>query len=226
MSKKKWTNSISGKGYYIALILCAVAIGISGYLYYRNANDIGGSIQNNPMSSDNQGNGDVQAVATQPSDQQPTDGTQGTEQTDPIVLPPRPYKTTAPVNGQTAAEYAMDCLSYNQTTRDWRVHNGIDYAAEAGTPVVAAADGTVYTVYDDEAMGVTVVISHADGYVTKYSSLAEEVQVQPGDTVEMGQTLGCVGNSALLESAIGDHIHFSVTYNDRYVDPADFLTQE
>ena len=106
------------------------------------------------------------------------------------------------------------------------MHNGIDYAAEAGTPVVAAADGTVYTVYDDEAMGVTVVISHADGYVTKYSSLAEEVQVQPGDTVEMGQTLGCVGNSALLESAIGDHIHFSVTYNDRYVDPADFLTQE
>ena len=225
MSKKKFINGFSGKGYYIALILCAVAIGISGYLYYRNANDTGGSMQNNPMSSDNQGNGDVQAVATQPSDQQPTENTQGTQEPEPVVRP-RPYKTTAPVNGQTAAGYAMDCLSYNQTTRDWRVHNGIDYAAEAGTPVVAAADGTVYTVYDDESMGLTVVISHEDGYVTRYSSLAENVQVQPGDTVQMGQILGCVGSSALLESAIGDHIHFSVTYNDRYVDPADFLTQE
>ena len=39
MSKNKFSGNISGKGYYIALILCAVAIGISGYLYYRNTNE-------------------------------------------------------------------------------------------------------------------------------------------------------------------------------------------
>ena len=225
MSKKKFINSISGKGYYIALILCAAAIGISGYLYYRNADDTGGELQKNPVSSNNAGGDDVQAVATQPNEQ-PSDGaTNSGEATNPTVTP-RPYKTMAPVNGQTAAGYAMDCLSYNQTTRDWRVHNGIDYTAQAGTPVVAAADGTVYTVYEDDTMGTTVVISHGDGYVTKYSSLTEEVQVKPGDTVTMGQTLGQVGSTALLESAIGDHIHFSVTHHDEYVNPAEFLAQE
>ena len=61
----------------------------------------------------------------------------------------------------------MDCLSYNETTRDWRVHNGVDIAAEEGTPVMAAADGQVYTVYEDETMGTTVVIRHEDGYTTK-----------------------------------------------------------
>jgi murein DD-endopeptidase MepM/ murein hydrolase activator NlpD len=223
MSKKKFINGFSGKGYYIALILCAAAIGISGYLYYRNADDNTGTLQKNPVSSNDPDN--VQAVATQPGNEQPTQGIQGNVATEPTVTP-RPYKTMAPVNGQAAAHYAMDCLSYNPTTRDWRVHNGIDYAAEAGTPVVAAADGTVYTVYEDDALGTTVVISHPMGYVTKYSSLSEDVQVKTGDTVIAGQTLGYVGNTALMESAIGDHIHFSVTLNDKYMDPADFLSQE
>jgi murein DD-endopeptidase MepM/ murein hydrolase activator NlpD len=101
----------------------------------------------------------------------------------------------------------------------------VDIAAEAGTKVCAAAAGQVYTVYEDETMGMTVVIRHQDGYVTCYASLAETVEVAAGDTVERGQTIGYVGNSALLESAVGDHVHFSVTCNDVPVDPADFLAQ-
>ena len=215
MSKKKFSGSISGKGYYIALILCAVAIGISGYLYYRNANPGGNSLQSNPTDTTD----GVQAVATPPGD------TQGTDSTTPPPVDSKGLKTTAPVSGETVSGYAMDCLSYNQTTRDWRVHNGIDIAAEAGTPVYAAAEGTVYTVYEDETMGMTVVIRHADGYTTHYSSLAEEVSVEPGDVVRLGQTIGSVGQTALLENAIGDHVHFSVTCNDKSVNPADFLPQ-
>ena len=123
------------------------------------------------------------------------------------------------------AVYAMDALGYNATTRDWRTHNGVDIAAEEGAKVCAAAAGTVYTVYEDETMGKTVVIRHDGGYVTQYSSLAEEVSVNPGDTVTVGQQIGSVGNSALLESAIGAHVHFSVSCNDTPVDPVAFLQQ-
>ena len=118
----------------------------------------------------------------------------------------------------------MDALIYNQTTRDWRVHNGIDIAAEAGTSVCAAADGTVYTIYTDETMGTTVVIRHTGGYMTRYSSLAAEVSVQVGQAVTAGQVIGAVGNSALLETAMGDHLHFSVTLNGEAVDPEEFLS--
>ena len=124
------------------------------------------------------------------------------------------------------AVYAMDSLTYNQTTRDWRVHNGIDIAGEAGAEVCAAADGEVYTVYEDETMGMTVVIRHTNGYTTKYASLGETVLVSPGDQVTAGQAIGTVGNTALMESAIGDHVHFSVTCDGELVDPADFLNQE
>jgi len=217
MSKKKFMSSINGKGYYIALILCAAAIGISGYLYYRNANKDPASLQKDPADDG------VHVVATDPNGTPVTDPTDGTDPTTPSKEE-KPLTTMAPVNGEQVLDYAMDHLTYNPTTRDWRVHNGIDYAAEAGTPVMAAADGTVYTTYQDETMGMTVVISHAGGYVTMYSSLDKDVTVSAGDTVEAGQTIGYVGASALLESAVGDHVHFMVTCDNAYIDPEEFLS--
>jgi len=222
MRKRNFTGSINGKGYYIALILCAAAIGISGYLYYRNVNQEELSLQNDPAATDALSPGhseDIQAVATQPGE---TAAPSKPAQTEPAKAG-KPSKRTAPVSGETVAGYAMDVLSYNQTTRDWRVHNGVDIAAEAGTAVVAAADGTVYTVYEDETMGTTVVIRHDGGYVTKYASLEKEVAVAPGDTVTVGQTIGTVGATAMLETAIGPHVHFSVTCDGEDVDPAAFL---
>ena len=210
------SGGFNGKGYYIALVLCAAAIGISGYLYYRNANQ---PIQepDASVSATNQGQQDVPAIATKPAATQPSKATQPTAPTKKAL------RTAAPLEGETVAEYAMDCLSYNQTTRDWRVHNGVDIAAEAGSAVKAAADGTVTEVYTDDTMGQTVVITHSDGYVTRYASLADNVAVKVGDQVTMGQTIGYVGQSALLESALGDHVHFSVAHNGNATDPADFL---
>ena len=220
MSNNKQTGrGFGSKGYYIALILCATAIGISGYLYYRNVNDTPSTQVDATTPTVLAGvteREDIPAIATEPSNTGAT--LPSTENTVPKV-----FKTMAPLEGETVAEYAMDCLSYNQTTRDWRVHNGVDIAAAEGTPVMAAADGTVYTVYDDETMGTTVVIRHEDGYTTKYSCLAQEVMVAAGDTVSMGQQIGCVGTTALLESALEPHVHFSVTCDNEVVDPAEFL---
>ena len=75
-------------------------------------------------------------------------------------------------------------------------------------------------------MGNTVVIRHQDGYTTSYASLAEGVSVKPGDTVTLGQTIGCVGSTAMLETALGDHVHFCVTHNDEIMDPMEFLSME
>ena len=222
MSKKKFSGSVSGKGYYIALALCAVAIGITGFLYYRNADPANNDTLQNPTDMAGQVNAtqndDVQAVATQPGGDHSADPTTGVQNA------PKPAKTEKPLDGKTVAEYSMDALCYNQTTRDWRVHDGMDIAGQAGAKVCAAADGTVYTVYEDESMGMTVVIRHDGGYTTTYASLAQEVSVKVGDTVSAGQVIGTVGSSALLESAIGDHVHFSVSCDGKAVDPADFLS--
>ena len=211
---------VGAKGYYIALILCAVAIGICGYMYYRSADNtqLRNPEQSTPVLSPD-GDRDVQAVATQPQPLTPDNATKPT-------MGPKPAKTRIPVTGKTVAPYAMDCLSYNATTRDWRTHNGIDIAAEAGSQVVAAADGTVSAVFEDQTMGMTVEITHDGGYVTTYSSLDKSLSVEVGDSVKAGDVIGCVGASALLESALGDHVHFSVSCNGASVDPLKFLGQD
>ena len=224
--RNKNFGGANGKGYYIALILCAAAIGISGYMYYTSSNTEKPSVEQEVISATQQPQQqeDVPVVATQPQKQEATPATQAT--TSQVEATPKKLQTVSPVEGEVISVYAMDSLTYNATTRDWRTHNGVDIAAEEGSVVRAAADGTVYTVYADDTMGMTVVIRHIDGYVTTYSCLAEEVAVAPGASVKAGQKIGCAGTSALLESAIGCHVHFSVSCNDKPVDPAEFLSQE
>ena len=212
--KKNFVGKFAGKGYYIALILCAVAIGISGYLYYQNANADNPSLEN-PNATVDALNPDLGgSQPTQPRTARPTDPTQPAK---------KPLKTGMPVAGELVIDYAVDCLCYNPTTRDWRIHDGMDYAAAAGTKVTAAADGTVYTVYTDDTMGTTVVIRHTDGYVTTYASLDKNVAVSVGETVTLGQTIGYVGTTAMVETALGEHVHFSVTRDGVSVDPEDFF---
>ncbi len=222
MSDNKRTNR-GGKGYYIALILCAAAIGITGYVYQRNANQVEEvSVQETyeDVLVGTVGTEDVAVIATQPQTQTTAPAT-----TDSTTAPTekKAMKTMSPVSGESISSYSMEALSYNQTTRDWRVHNGVDLAAEEGAEVCAAADGEVYTVYEDDAMGYTVVIRHDDGYTTKYSSLAENVAVKAGDQVSVGQTIGYAGSTAIVETTQGSHVHFSVTKSDEPMDPAEFL---
>jgi murein DD-endopeptidase MepM/ murein hydrolase activator NlpD len=203
---KKFLEKCKGKGYYIALGCCAVAIAVTAFIYA-----IGGGSGDPQLQSP-----DVPAIATDPT--MPMNSTNPGESS-----PSQPLKTAMPLEGEMVLGYAMDCLSYNPTTRDWRVHDGIDIAAQAGTAVKAAADGVVYTAYTDDHMGTTVVIRHQDGFVTTYSSLDPVLTVQIGDEVKLGQTIGCVGESALLENAIGDHVHFCVELNGESIDPARFF---
>ena len=215
----------SSKGYYIALILCAAAIWITGYVFYRNeqpAQEISLEETYEDVLVGTLGTEDVAVIATEPQSQ-PTSPSSPRETTAPAPTEKKALKTVSPVSGAEIFGYSMEALSYNQTTRDWRVHNGIDLAADAGTQVVAAADGVVYTITEDEALGHTVVIRHDDGYTTRYSSLAEEVMVKAGDQVTAGQAIGSAADSAITESTLGSHVHFSVTRHDQPIDPAEFL---
>lgn len=219
--RKLWEKMEKSKGYYIALVLCAVAIGTAGYVYVKNA-DKPEKDSASLAAQGTEGKEDsVAVIGTVPAASVPAATTEPQQTTAPTGK--KPMKTAAPISGETIGEYAMDCLSYNETTRDWRVHNGVDIAADRGAEVHAAADGTVYTVFEDDLMGTTVVIRHEDGYTTQYASLSPEVLVTVGERVTLGQTIGTVDNTALVENALGDHLHFSVSKNDEPVDPDEFL---
>ena len=206
----------------LILVLCLAAVWITGYAFYRSEHQVQeASVQENyeDILVGTLVTEDVPVVATQPKTTNPA-----TTETVPAATEKRTLKTMSPVEGAPIFGYSMEALSYNQTTRDWRVHNGMDLAAEEGSPVMAAADGEVYTVYEDDTLGHTVVIRHNDGFTSRYSSLSDAVTVKPGDKVVMGDTIGYAADSAIVESTLGSHVHFSVTHYDEPMDPEAFIS--
>lgn len=212
------------------LALVAIAAGVTVYMTQRGNQSVQEAAIQEPMV-ENLAASTQAAQTTEPSGSSasvpttvPAKIPEPTQAATQAVSPaPSALKTALPVPGDTIGAYAMDCLSYNETTRDWRVHNGVDLAAEEGTPVGAAADGTVYTTYEDDTLGYTVVLRHDGGYITRYSSLREDLCVNPGDKVTLGQTIGYAGDSALVETVMGSHVHFSVSCQDEPMDPAEFF---
>jgi murein DD-endopeptidase MepM/ murein hydrolase activator NlpD len=99
------------------------------------------------------------------------------------------------------------------------MHEGIDIAAVTGTPVVAAAAGTVIMSGWSGGYGNLVVIDHGNGIATAYahnSSLAAGA----GQQVAQGQLIAYVGNTG---NSFGSHLHFEVRVNGAAVDPFGYL---
>lgn len=97
-----------------------------------------------------------------------------------------------------------------------RFHDGMDLAAAAGTPIVAAADGRVVTAGWHGGYGELVQIAHSAGLETSYGHMSR-IAASVGQVVRKGEVIGWVGSTGL---STGPHVHFEVTRNGRPVNPA------
>lgn len=98
-------------------------------------------------------------------------------------------------------------------------HYGIDIAGIPGTPVLAAADGTVILAGRQGNYGLLVVVDHGYGLRTLYAHLSRIV-VRPGQRVVKGQRIGALGSTGL---STGPHLHYEVHVRGRPVNPRRFL---
>ena len=101
-----------------------------------------------------------------------------------------------------------------------RMHNGVDMACAAGTPIYATRAGTVTTAsYQANGAGNYVSINHLDGFSSIYMHMTHYV-VSKGQSVSQGQLIGYVGNTGI---STGDHLHFGVSYAGTYVNPLAYI---
>jgi murein DD-endopeptidase MepM/ murein hydrolase activator NlpD len=101
-----------------------------------------------------------------------------------------------------------------------KMHNGIDFAAEIGTPIYATADGRVITVdVKFSGYGKMVEIDHGFGYKTRYAHM-HDFNVRPGQNIKRGDLIGYVGNTGL---STAPHLHYEVHINGAQVDPVHYF---
>jgi murein DD-endopeptidase MepM/ murein hydrolase activator NlpD len=105
--------------------------------------------------------------------------------------------------------------------RNGAMHDGVDIAAHAGTPVLAADDGTVIFVGHLHGYGNVVIIQHSGGYVTVYGHNQRNL-VNDGASVVRGQQIAEMGSSG---RASGPNLHFEVRYNNEAENPLAYLPE-
>lgn len=106
------------------------------------------------------------------------------------------------------------------TTGASSYHQGVDLSAPAGTPIYAARSGQVSTATYGSAAGYYVRINHMDGFSSIYMHMTHYV-VSTGQNVSAGQLIGYVGQTGV---ATGNHLHFGISYNGAYVNPANYIS--
>lgn len=125
----------------------------------------------------------------------------------------------APVAGDITKDFAMDTLVFSKTLDEWCTHSGIDIKADKASVVVSAEKGKVESIKNDPRYGLTVIISHSNGFKTVYSNLLTTEFVQEGEEVEKGQTIATVGETASFEIADDCHLHFEMYKDGIAVNP-------
>jgi murein DD-endopeptidase MepM/ murein hydrolase activator NlpD len=209
ISGEKRFYLITALGATVALVaIIVVAVAVSG------ANKIDQNQAANNSSSIITGNN---------GNNLPPSGDGGNNDDEQVVVTPEgmlsPMETVNVIN-----DYGF---YHNTTLNSYYEHKGVDFAASAGTQVLAAQDGVVESIYkEDLLLGTEIVIDHGDGLKTVYRFVTETEDLKVGDKVKKGAVIACVAEANGNEYKDGAHLHFEVRKDGKTVDPAEYLTME
>jgi murein DD-endopeptidase MepM/ murein hydrolase activator NlpD len=129
----------------------------------------------------------------------------------------RKFLMKRPVRGDDVRITSGFGLRRHPVLQTSRMHTGVDWACAAGTPIMAAGNGTIEEAGRKGEYGNYVRIRHANGYKTAYGHMLRIGNgVAPGAKVRQGQIIGFVGSTGLSS---GPHVHFEVLVNKEFVDP-------
>lgn len=225
---EKFEAFFAGKGFYIALSLCVVVIGVSAFILFSGS---GADVEEEAMGQLPQQEAVYEPTAPETAMEEPVpeevlEEVTATEETgtwQPAEEIPATVQYVWPVQGEVTLPYSMAALVYNEKMGDWRTSAGLEISAPLGTQVLSVAAGQVESVQPDDMGGMTVTILHADNIRSTYSNLAAVPTVYEGDNVVTGEVIGSIGATAPGETKDNPHLCFSMTKDGVSIDPGEYL---
>ncbi len=129
------------------------------------------------------------------------------------------------VGGQVFRGHDPNAQVFYPSLSEYRIHLGIDIAADANAPVAALYAGLVYQIWDDPMMGTCVAIDCGNSIMITYKNLASNLpeNIVVGNEIAEGQKVGNIGDTAIMEIADEPHLHFEMTIKDELVDPMEYI---
>ena len=131
-------------------------------------------------------------------------------------------ETEWPVNGNILLDYSMDQTTYFPTLDQYRLNPAIAVQAAEGSPVMAAATGTVLSIEESAQTGTTVTMELGNSYQAIYGQLVN-LTVSEGDTVSKGAVIGYINAPTKYYSKEGSNLYFAMKKNGEAIDPILYL---
>lgn len=226
--ESRFSRFLSGRGFYLVLALCLIAIGAAAWSAYAGlmpsdepvaeAEDVPFTLSTPSLTLPEQ---TTSAAEAQADASEVYDASEESVPDEPEA-PPVATSFILPVTGDIAKSFSETELKYSNTFKDMRLHLGTDILTDAGTVVKAAGNGIVVAVINDALLGVYVEIDHGNGVVGRYCGLDEKVSVKEDDPVVAGTKLGTLA-TVPGESMDQAHLHLEFYKDDQAVDPLEIL---
>lgn len=212
------SNFLKGRGFYMVLAFCLVAIGVAAWTAWAGANspDTAEVPDSSDISSSEEHTDKVQQeIESEPYSSETESAPQNeVVYTESIVAENFVY----PVGGNMLKAFSDEELVYSKTFGDLRLHIGLDLECEKGSAVGACGNGVVVAVINDPMLGKYVEIDHGNGIVARYCGLADKVSVKEGNIVSAGTKLGLIGEVP-NECADDTHLHLEFYKDEIPVNP-------
>lgn len=235
----------TNKGFYIALGVCLIAIGVAAWTTYDSvvkyanpAQEESTPEQSTPAQQNVSG---VFVVDSLPEESSAPSSEEAPVSSAPAISSkpeskPASSKPSEPPSGEvkeTAAKpvsyvypagedvlknFSGENPIFSDTMQDWRVHTGTDFSAKNGDAVKAIAGGKITDSYKDDWYGNILVIEHDGGVTASYCGLGDTLLVKKGEKVKAGQKIGSV-TTIPCESADPPHLHLEIKKGGKLIDP-------
>lgn len=255
MKKYKHKSSKKPKervGFYIALSICLVAVGLAVWSTYTSVSDYlneSDEFEATLIETTTPVAKDVEGV-TQEVTEETVEETEGETRDSEISLfesstlpdtedvdadaesslePLSPvFKVTDsliyPVDSKSVLREYSETGVYNSTMKDFRAHTGTDFIAHEGDSVYAMCDGTVKSIAFDEKYGVIIEVESSD-YSVFYCGVNSQTNVRMKDKVKQGDVIGSVAQIP-CESEDPIHLHIEIKVGDKLIDPLAVISSD
>lgn len=241
-SEKKRRSRKERAGFFTALSICVIAVGMAAYSTYTSLTGIFDKDESETLAVQNIVTGVTEAKtkATEPAEttKKPEKPTQAETAEAEFKEETEPKETKDAVQtmakADTTLSYPLDKKKvikeyseetvYNKTLNQWQAHTGVDLACEKGDNVYSMGDGEVKRIYKDDLLGKTIVVK-SDTYTAYYSGLSNNVKVEKGSMVKAGDTLATADNVP-CEELDENHIHIAVRVGGQYTDPLTLINND
>lgn len=240
-SEKKRRSKKERIGFYTALSICIVAVGMAAYSTYTSLSGVFGDNESeSSLAVNNIVTGvmetEKETAPVTETKEKPTETEVKSTETEFIETVPPQTKTALQTMTavKTSLSYPLDKRKvikeyseesvYNKTLNQWQAHTGVDFACDKGDNVYSMGDGEVKRIYNDDMLGKTIIVESSD-YTAYYSGFSGNVKVEKGSVVKEGDVLGTAG-TVPCEDLEESHIHIAVKVNGQFTDVLSLINND